>query len=133
MAGLIVSETAEKLICIGNYFTFHPTSRRFALLGLLCLAFAGCIDNERKPVPVMNIRIMADGTYLLNREVVSRKKLIEEIERVADENRRDITHTSRVLVRIGTQTGASQSEKSKLVNECLAAGINSIEQSIADE
>jgi biopolymer transport protein ExbD len=126
-------ETAEKRTRIGKYFTFHLVARRFAMLGLLCLAFGGCVDNERKPVPMMNIRILADGTYTLNREVVSRKKLAEEIERVADENRRDITHTSRVLVRIGTQAGASQTEKSKLVNEILAAGINSIEQSFADE
>jgi biopolymer transport protein ExbD len=101
--------------------------------GIMCLGLSSCADNERKPVPILNIRIMADGTYLLNREVVSRKKLIDEIERIADENRRDITHTSRVHVRIGTQTGASQTDKSKLVNEILAAGINSIEQSTADE
>ena len=84
-------------------------------------------------MPLINIRIMADGTYLLNREVVSRKKLLDEIERIADENRRDITHTSRVHVRIATQAGASQTDKNKLVNECMAAGINSIEQSTADE
>ena len=99
----------------------------------MSLGLSSCAYNERKPVPILNIRIMSDGTYLLNREVVSRKKLIDEIERIADENRRDITHTSRVHVRIGTQTGASQTDKSKLVNEILAAGNHSIEQSTADE
>jgi biopolymer transport protein ExbD len=103
-----------------------------ALSFILCLLLSGCGD-DRKPVPVLNIRVMADGTYTLNREPMKAEKLREEIQRVADENRRAIGSTTRVYVRVATQAGASQADKSMVVNACVAAGINSIEQSSVDE
>jgi len=104
------------------------------LLLILCagLLIGGC-DDERKPVPVLNIRVMADGTYQLNRAPMRIEKLREEIQRVADENRRSIGSTSRVYVRITTQIGASQLDKNTALNACVAAGINSIEQSSGNE
>jgi len=102
------------------------------LFVVACLLLSGC-DEERKPVPVLSIRVMADGTYLLNREPMKADKLREEIQRVADENRRTIGSTTRVYVRIATQQGASQTNKSMVLNTCIAAGINSIEQSSVDE
>jgi biopolymer transport protein ExbD len=106
--------------------------RRTILAILALLAFGGC-DDERKPVPVLTIRVLADGTYQLNREVMSAQKLREEIQRTADENRRAIGSTTRVQVRIATQAGARQADKQMVLNTCIAAGINSIEQSAADE
>lgn len=103
-----------------------------ALSVLACLLLGGCYD-DRKPVPVLNVRVMADGTFLLNREVMTDAKLRDEIQRVADENRRSIGASSRVHVRVATQAGASQAAKQMVVNACVAAGINSIEQSAADE
>lgn len=97
-----------------------------------CLSSGGCGD-DRKPVPVLNIRVMADGSYTLNREPMSAEKLRDEIQRVADENRRAIGATTRVYVRVATQAGASQANKSMVINTCVAAGINSIEQSSVDE
>lgn len=102
------------------------------LLIATCLLVNGCYE-DRKPVPVLNIRVMADGTFTLNREVMSVEKLRDEVNRVADENRRSIGATTRVHVRVATQRGASQDAKSKVINACIAAGINSIEQSAADE
>ncbi|MBA3699939.1 MAG: hypothetical protein H0W78_13910 [Planctomycetes bacterium] len=103
-----------------------------ALSIFICLLLSGC-DEERKPVPVLSIRVLADGTYTLNREPMKVEKLREEIQRVADENRRAIGSTTRVYVRVATQQGASQANKSMVINTCVAAGINSIEQSSVDE
>lgn len=108
--------------------TFFPV-----LLIIAAIVLIGGCDEERKPVPVLNIRVMADGSYLLNRESMKAEKLRDEIQRVADENRRAIGTTSRVYVRIATQAGASQANKSMVLNACVAAGINSIEQSSVDE
>jgi putative aminopeptidase FrvX len=101
-------------------------------LVVAAMAMGGCGD-DRKPVPVLSIRVLADGGYTLNKERMDLPKLRAEIERVADENRRDISHTTRVYVRIATQAGASQARKSDVVNHCISVGINSIEQSSADE
>lgn len=107
--------------------------RLLAVLVILAsLLLSGCYE-DRKPVPVLNIRVMADGTFLLNREPMKAEKLREEINRVADENRRDIGTTARVYVKVGTQAGASQTDKSMVINACVAAGINSIEQTAVDE
>ncbi len=105
-----------------------------SLLGLILLAvlFGGC-EDDRKPVPYLNIRVLADGNYEVNRELMSAAKLKDEIQRIADENRRDIGRTTRVYARVATQVGASEANKNMVVNTCLAAGINSIEQSSADE
>lgn len=99
---------------------------------LAAMLLGGC-EDDRKPVPYITIRILADGTYVVNREPMSAAKLKEEINRIADENRRDIGNTSRVYVRLATEAGASENNKSMVVNTCLAAGINSIQQSSADE
>ena len=103
------------------------------LVVVLAVLLVGGCDDDRKPVPVIAIRVLANGTYEVNHEPMSAAKLKEEITRIADENRRDIGNTSRVYVRIATEAGASQNNKSKVVNICLAAGINSIQQSSADE
>ena len=97
-----------------------------------CLLLSGCYE-DRKPVPVLSIRVMADGTYVLNREPMKEAKLREEIQRIADENRREIGTTSRVYVKVATQAGASQVNKNMVINICVAAGINSIEQTAVDE
>jgi biopolymer transport protein ExbD len=104
------------------------------LLLIVCAIFliGGC-DDDRKPVPVLRIRIMADGTYRLNNETMTIDKLREEVQRAADENRRAIGSTTRLQVRIATQAGASQANKDTAFNACIAAGINSIEQSPANE
>lgn len=99
---------------------------------LVAVLLGGCGD-DRKPVPVISIRVLADGNYEVNRERMTAAKLKDEVQRIADENRRDIGHTTRVYVRIATQAGASQSNKDMVLNTCVAAGINSIEQSSADE
>lgn len=104
-----------------------------ALLLLVASLFLSGCGEERKPVPVLNIRVMADGTYVLNREAMNEEKLRDEIQRVADENRRAIGSTTRVYVRVATQAGASQANKRLVINACVAAGINSIEQSSVDE
>lgn len=103
-----------------------------ALSVLACLLLSGCYD-DRKPVPILTVRVMADGTFVLNREVMNEAKLRDEIQRVADENRRTIGTSARVHVEIATQAGASQAAKQMVVNTCIAAGINSIKQSAADE
>ena len=105
-----------------------------SILSLLALAvlLTGCGD-DRKPVPVLNIRVLADGTYTLNSEPMRAEKLRDEIRRVADENKRAIGTSRRVQAVIATQVGASQADKQMVINTCIAAGINSIQQSAADE
>ncbi len=108
---------------------------RWSLLLLLCSLFAipGCDDDRDKPIPVLNIRVLANGTYQLNHQIMTADKLREEIKRVADENPREIGSSARVQVRVATQAGASQADKNMVINTCIAAGINSIQQSAADE
>lgn len=98
----------------------------------VCLLFNGC-EDDRKPVPVLRIRVMADGSYRLNNEPMNIDKLREEVQRAADDNRRAIGSTTRLQVRITTQVGASQANKDTALNACVGAGINSIEQSPANE
>lgn len=105
------------------------TAVLFLIFGLLV---SGCYD-DRKPVPQLFIRVLADGTFTLNQEHMKAEKLRSEIQRIADENRRSIGSTARVYVQISTQAGASQSNKQMVLNTCVAAGINSIQQSSADE
>lgn len=93
---------------------------------------SGCYD-DRKPVPQLFIRVLADGTFTLNQEPMRGEKLRSEIQRIADENRRSIGTTARVYVQIATQAGASQVQKQMVLDACVAAGINSIQQSSADE
>jgi hypothetical protein len=94
--------------------------------------FGGCGD-DRKPVPVLNIKVLADGQYELNGEVMNKQRLREDVFRIADENRRDIGHTSRVYVRLSTQSGASLALKQGVIDMCIAADINSIQQTSGDE
>jgi len=105
---------------------------RWLLLLSICLIFGGCGD-DRKPVPVLNIKVMADGQYELNGEIMDKKRLRDDVFRIADENRRDIGHTSRVYVRLSTQSGASQALKQGVIDMCMAADINSIRQTSGDE
>lgn len=102
------------------------------LLVLCSFLVSGCYD-DRKPVPQLFIRVLADGTFTLNQEPMRADKLRSEIRRIADENRRSIGSTSRVYVQISTQAGASQVHKQMVLDTCVAAGINSIQQSSADE
>ncbi len=94
--------------------------------------FGGCGD-DRKPVPVLNIKVLADGQYELNGEVMNKQRLKDDVFRIADENRRDIGHTSRVYVRLSTQSGASLALKQGVIDMCIAADINSIQQTSGDE
>ncbi len=105
---------------------------RWLLLLSVCLMFGGCGD-DRKPVPVLNIKVLADGQYELNGEVMNKQRLREDVFRIADENRRDIGHTSRVYVRLSTQSGASLALKQGVIDMCIAADINSIQQTSGDE
>jgi biopolymer transport protein ExbD len=93
----------------------------------IALLLSSC-DEERKPVPIMTIKVLANGQYDLNGEIISRQKLRSEIQRIADENRRSIVDSSRVYVRLSNQEGASQTLKNDVVNMCLSAGINNIQQ-----
>jgi biopolymer transport protein ExbD len=104
-----------------------------AILLLVLGLFVGGCDDDRKPVPQLRIRVLADGTFTLNQEPMRAEKLRAEIQRIADENRRAIGTTARVYVQIATQAGASQADKNMVLNACVAAGINSIQQSSADE
>jgi biopolymer transport protein ExbD len=106
-----------------------PTTCAAALL--LALLVVAC--DDRKPVPVISIRVLADGYYEVNHERMAESKMKDEVQRIADENRRDIVHSARVYVRLSTEAGASQDRKSMVMNTCLSAGINSIEQSSADQ
>jgi biopolymer transport protein ExbD len=107
--------------------------RLLAVLFLILGLFTSGCDDDRKPVPQVFIRVLADGTFTLNHEPMRAEKLRSEIQRIADENRRSIGTTARVYVSIATQAGASQADKQMVVNTCVAAGINSIQQSSADE
>jgi hypothetical protein len=97
-----------------------------------CLIFAGCGD-DRKPVPVLNIKVMADGMFEFNGEIMNKARLRNDVQRVADENRRDIGHTSRVYVRLSHQAGASQTLQQYVIDLCIGVGINSIQQSTSAE
>ncbi len=105
---------------------------RALLLLLACFVIAGCGD-ERKPIPVLNIRVLADGRFQLNKQLMTAAQVRDEVQRVADENRHSIGSGARVQVRVATQEGASQADKQMVINTCIAAGINSIEQSAANE
>ena len=105
---------------------------RLLLIVCAMLLIGGC-EDDRKPVPVLRIRVMADGSFRLNNEPMTIDKLRDEVQRSADENRRAIGSTTRLQVRIATQVGASQVDKETALNACVAAGINSIEQSPANE
>ena len=101
----------------------------------LCLAvigISGCGD-DRKPIPVLTIRVMADGNYQLNTRPMTMTQLRDELQLVASQNRRSMGTAVRVQVRIATQTGASQARKEEVINSCLAVGMNSIDQSASDE
>jgi hypothetical protein len=105
---------------------------RLLLFISVCCWFVGC-GEDRKPVPILNIKVLTDGQYELNGEVMNKTRLREDIFRIADENRRDIGHTSRVYVRISTQLGASQANKQSVIDMCMAADINSIQQTSGNE
>jgi archaellin len=105
---------------------------RALFLIIACFVIAGCGD-ERKPIPVLNIRVLADGNFQLNKQLMTAAQVRDEVQRVADENRHSIGSGARVQVRVATQAGASQADKRMVINACIAAGINSIEQSAADE
>ena len=102
----------------------------FVLVAGLLTFTAGCMDEERKPIPIITIEILAEsGAFMLNQQRMDEAALHVELRRIADENRRPLTNTSRAYVRIVTQVGADEARKATVVDFCVSVGLDKIEQS----
>lgn len=100
------------------------------LISALLVTLGGCGDDERKPVPIINIVINAGvDSYLLNGEPMGRDRLRTELTRLANENRRTLTGNARAIVKIATDPGADEQNKQDVINQCVGAGLVNIEQS----
>jgi hypothetical protein len=103
---------------------------QLVLVAVMLLSSVGCMDEERKPIPIVSIEILAEsGAFMLNQQRVDEAALRVELRRIADENRRPLTNTSRAYVRIATQVGADEARKATIVDYCISIGLDKIEQS----
>ena len=97
------------------------------LLALLLLVLPGCMDDERKPIPVIQVDVLSDeGAYSINHQRVGWDGLKAELRRLADENRRAATGSSRAMVRLGVEPGASYGRRNEIVDYCLSVGLEQI-------
>ncbi len=97
------------------------------LLAVLLLVLPGCMDQERKPIPVIQVDVLTDeGAYSINHQRVGWDGLKAELRRLADEYRRAATGSSRALVRLGVETGASYGRRNDIVDYCMSVGLEQI-------
>lgn len=102
---------------------------RWVLLVFCASLMMGCMDEERKPIPIVNIEILTEsGVFMVNQQRVDEAAMRIELRRIADENRRPLTNTSRAYVRISTQVGADEARKATVVDFCVSIGLDKIEQ-----
>jgi hypothetical protein len=98
-----------------------------ALLAGLLAALPGCMDDERKPIPIIQIDVLSDeGAYTINHQRVGWDGLKAELRRIADENRRAATGSSRALVHLGIEPGASYGRRNEIVDYCMSVGLEQI-------
>jgi hypothetical protein len=100
------------------------------MLGVVLLLLSGCDtdDDVRKPIPVLEIEILADADeYVLNDQRMDYEHLKSELRRVADETRRDITNSCRAYVRLNVRRGASTARADDLITFCSRIGLDQIE------
>ncbi len=99
-----------------------------AILGLM----TGCDDDERKPMPMVNIVVLAeDNSYLLNDQRMGLRELKVELRRIADETRRPVTNACRAYVRLDVKLGADRNRADEVVSFCNGVGLVQIENQAA--
>lgn len=100
------------------------------LMSALLAVLSGCVDDERKPIPIITVLVHPGGdSFTLNGEAMGQERLRKELTRLADENRRNITANARAIVRIVTDAGAYEQNKQDVINHCMGTGLVNIEQS----
>jgi biopolymer transport protein ExbD len=107
--------------------------RFIVLLIAIALLLAGCAPEERKPIPVINITVLSEpGVYLLGDKRLYLSSLQEELEKIADENRRAIGSTVRAHVRITYPRSVPYSSVNEVVGMCSSIGLDKVEMVVRD-
>ncbi len=94
----------------------------------LCLQSCGRHPDQTPP-PIINIVILDEwDAYLLDGQRVDRMTLETRLKRLADEEMREITGTSRARVRITSHNKqkSNRAEKNSLMKYCMAIGLDKI-------
>jgi hypothetical protein len=99
-----------------------------AMLVLLLGILGGCGDDDRKPIPVLEVVVLGDGSgFTFNDRHVDLAQLKAELRRVADETRRPVTNTCRAYVRLIVRPGADQVRADEVTSFCQGIGLVQIE------
>ena len=100
-------------------------------VALVCSALffvAGCLNDERPdPPPVAEIRIGADGGYLLDARPVTPERLDRELTRRAAEERNEKLGRTRLQVKVSFAPGTAYDRVQALVERCQGLGIVQVE------
>jgi hypothetical protein len=100
------------------------------VLGLLfgALALGGCMDGERKPIPIVEIHLLdADDAYVLNGQNMTLAQVKRELLLVAQNNRREKSGDSRAMVRLYSPPGVDYLRVTQLQEYCVSIGLDQIQ------
>ena len=123
----MIATGARSLLHLSRLFV-----SRAGLLFILitALLLPGCsMDNERKPVPVMEIHLLdADDGYTLNGQPMSLPQIKRELLETAQQNRREKSGDCRALVRLFLPPGVDYTRVTQLQEYCVSIGLDQIEK-----
>jgi biopolymer transport protein ExbD len=99
----------------------------------ISLLLSGCGPEERKPIPVINITVLSEpGVYVLGDKRLYLSSLQEELEKIADENRRAIGTSVRAHVRIAYPRSVPYAQVEEVVGLCSSIGLDKVETVVRD-
>jgi biopolymer transport protein ExbD len=108
-----------------------------ALLALATLlgvfALSGC-GEQRKPVPVIHVTVLAEpGTYLLEGERLYLTELKTALQKVADKYRRPTTRDARAQVIVEHSARIPYHRVEEVIGMCVEVGLASVRTEVRDE
>jgi biopolymer transport protein ExbD len=106
--------------------------RRIAIIvaaALLC----GCEDNERKPIPVIEVVILDQaGTYRIDGRTLYESALRDELQAIADKYRRPATGNCRAYVRVSHGRTVGFDRVQHVMDLCQGVGLDKVTEQVRE-
>jgi hypothetical protein len=106
---------------------------RYVFAILLMLGFIACGDPGRKPPPEVVVQILDEpGLYMVDGDRVFTADARARLQNVADKNRRPMTSTSRVLVRVYHSSSVRYGRVQDFLGWCGQMGLDKVTVQVRD-